>query len=96
VPAYVMCDITVTDPEAYEDYKPLAAGAVKQYGGRYLARGGRRETLEGDWEPQRVVLLEFPDLEAAKRFYASSEYGEARRARHGAASARIIVVEGAC
>ena len=92
--AYVIADITVTDPEAYETYKRLAADSVAQHGGRYIARGGTRETLEGDWEPSRLVLLEFPDLESTRRWYASLEYGEAKEARRNAATARIVAVEG--
>jgi uncharacterized protein (DUF1330 family) len=92
--AFVICDITVTDPEAYETYKQLAAKAVEDHGGRYIARGGMRETLEGGWEPARLVVLEFPTMEQARRWYASAEYEEAKRARRDAASANIVVLQG--
>jgi uncharacterized protein (DUF1330 family) len=94
VAAYVICDITVNDPAAYETYKQLAAQSVEQHGGRYLTRGGKRETLEGQWEPARVVVLEFPDAHAAKRWYESGEYQAAREARRDAAISSIVLVEG--
>jgi uncharacterized protein (DUF1330 family) len=95
VPAYVLVEITVTDPEAYEAYKALAGPAVEQHGGRYLARGGATDLLEGSAEPARVVLIEFPDLAAARRWYDSPEYRAARAARADAAVARMVAVEGA-
>jgi uncharacterized protein (DUF1330 family) len=94
VPAYLVADVEVTDPARYERYKALAQAAIAKYGGRYLVRGGAHETLEGDWTPRRMVILEFPDMAAAKRFYDSPEYGEARAARAGAANGRFVVVEG--
>jgi uncharacterized protein (DUF1330 family) len=96
MPAYVLVEITVTDPEAYETYKALAGPAVAQHGGRYLARGGATELLEGSPEPApRVVVLEFPDLATARRWSESPEYGAARAAREGAAVVRMVAVEGA-
>jgi uncharacterized protein (DUF1330 family) len=92
--AYVLVEMAVTDPEALEAYKPLAAKAVDEYGGRYLARGGPVELLEGVGLPSRVTLIEFPDLAAATTWYASPEYGEARAARAGATTARFVAVEG--
>jgi uncharacterized protein (DUF1330 family) len=92
--AYVLVEMAVTDPEAFEAYRPLAAKACEAYGGRYLARGGRTELREGVGVPSRVTLLEFPDLETATTWYASPEYGEARATRAGAATARFVAVEG--
>ena len=92
--AYVLCEIDVTDPEAYEGYKALAAPAVEAHGGRYIVRGAPAELLEGSAEPQRIVVLEFPDLEAARRWYGSAEYGAAIAARAGAATARFVLVDG--
>jgi uncharacterized protein (DUF1330 family) len=92
--AYVLCDIAVTDPEAYEGYKALAAPAVAAYGGSYVVRGGTAEVLEGDGPLNRVVVLEFPDADAARTWYDSPEYRAARAARAGAATARFVVVEG--
>ena len=94
MPAYVIVETNVTDAEQYERYKEAAPPAIAAYGGRYLARGGEKAVLEGDWDPVRVVILEFPDLEAAKRWYASEEYGEARKLREGAASLNMVAVEG--
>jgi uncharacterized protein (DUF1330 family) len=92
--AYVLVEIAVTDPEAFEAYKPLAEVALEAYGGRYLARGGETALLEGVGLPSRVTLLEFPDLDTATTWYSSPEYGEARAARAGAATARFVAVEG--
>jgi uncharacterized protein (DUF1330 family) len=92
--AYVIVDIDVLDPVQYEDYKRLAAPAVAACGGRYLARGGHAETLEGDWAPKRLVILEFENVERAKAWLASPEYEPARRVRHAAARTNMVVVEG--
>ena len=92
--AYVVVEMHVTDPEAYEAYKALAAPAVEAHGGRYLARGGTTELLEGLEVPERVVVLEFPDLDAARRWYASPEYTTARGARANAATGRLVLVDG--
>ncbi len=92
--AYVIVDIIVTDPEIYPDYMAIAQKAVAQYGGRYLARGGQTDTLEGDWLPKRLVILEFPTIEQAKTWWNSPEYAPAKRLRHTAASSKMIVIEG--
>ena len=80
--AYVIVDIDVTDPVRYEDYKRLAAPTVEQYGGKYIARGGKTETLEGDWAPTRLVILQFDNAEQAKKWHDSAEYAPARALRH--------------
>lgn len=92
--AYVIVDIEVTDPIGYEEYKRLAPAAVKLYGGKYIARGGRTETLEGDWKPNRLVILQFESSEQAKKWLNSDEYREARSMRHRAANSRMVVIEG--
>ncbi len=94
MPAYVVAEISVTDPARYEGYKALAPAAIAAHGGRYLARGGEAVLLEGGPPPARVVLLEFPDVEAARRFHGSAEYAAAIEARRGAATMRSFVVEG--
>jgi uncharacterized protein (DUF1330 family) len=94
MPAYVITEITVTDPEKYKGYMQLSPGAVAKYGGRFVVRGGRSVALEGGWQPQRVVVVEFPSLERAEEFYRSPEYKEAIEARTGAATMRMIAVEG--
>jgi len=92
--AYVIVDIDVFDPAGYEEYKKLASQAVKLYGGRYLARGGQNETLEGEWHAKRLVILEFASLERAKAWLNSPEYEPARALRHKTARTNMVVVEG--
>lgn len=94
MPAYVIVDITIHDPVGYEEYKKLAPPAVAAYGGKYLARGGTVETLEGDWSPKRLVILEFPTVERAKQWLYSDEYRAARELRHKTATTQMVVVEG--
>jgi uncharacterized protein (DUF1330 family) len=92
--AYLIARVNVTNPDAYESYKKLAAKAIEQYGGRYMARGGRTVTLEGDEESARVVIVEFSSVEQAEKFYRSPEYTKAIEARSGAATGQFVVVEG--
>jgi uncharacterized protein (DUF1330 family) len=92
--AYVIVETDITDPERYERYKAASPGAVAAGGGRFLARGGAMDVLEGDWRPPRLVVLEFEDLAAAKRWYESEAYKEARRLREGAARMRMVAVQG--
>ena len=94
MPAYVIVETDVTDPERYEQYKAASPAAIATGGGRFLVRGGELVVLEGDWRPPRLVMLEFDDLEAAKRWYESEAYQEAKKLREGAASFRAIAVEG--
>lgn len=92
--AYVIVDIEVTDPEGYKEYVKLAPEAVKLYGGKYIARGGHNETLEGDWQAKRLVILEFPSVEQAKNWLNSPEYAPARKMRNQYARTNMVVVEG--
>ena len=94
MPAYVIVETDVQDPEQYERYKAASPGAVHAGGGRFVVRGGELAVLEGDWNPARLVVLEFSDLEAAKRWYVSPEYEEAKRLREGAANLRMVAVQG--
>jgi len=94
MPAYVIVETDIRDPEQYELYKQASPGAVAAAGGRFLVRGGELAVLEGDWQPKRLVMIEFDDVEAAKRFYDSPLYEEARRLREGAANFRMVVVDG--
>ena len=91
--AYVVARVTVTDPEAYAEYVKGASQAIRQYGGRPLARGGAFEPLEGEARA-RNVILEFESLEQAKRYYHSPEYQAAKAKREGAAIAEIVAIEG--
>lgn len=95
MPAYVLNDMEITDPALFEEYKKLTPATVAQYGGRFLARGGRTETLEGDWSPKRLVIIEFPSVEQAKAWADSNEYAPAKRLRQMASKSNLIVVEGA-
>jgi uncharacterized protein (DUF1330 family) len=92
--AYIIANIEVTNPAQYEDYKKWSTEAMKAHGAEVCVRGGKIEVLEGDWAPQRIVVLKFPSVEAAKKFNESPEYGKARDSRQGAAIMRMIVVEG--
>lgn len=93
-PAYVICDIDVSDPAGYDRYKQLSAPSVERHGGRYLVRGGDPQPLEGDWQPGRVVVLEFDDAAAARAWYESDDYTAARELRQGAATASFLLVQG--
>jgi uncharacterized protein (DUF1330 family) len=94
MPAYVIVETDIHDPDQYERYKAAAPAAVAGAGGRYVARGGEHAVLEGDWNPKRLVVLEFESLEAAKRWYESESYQEAKKLRDGAASFKMVAVEG--
>lgn len=93
MPAYVIVDIQVTDPMGYEEYKKLAPPSLAVYSGKYVARGGKTETLEGDWSPKRLVILEFESAERAKAWLNSPEYRAARQLRHQTAKTNMVVVE---
>ncbi len=92
--AYIIANVHVTNPTQYEEYKKWSSEAMKVHGAEVCVRGGKVEVLEGDWHPERIVILKFPDVEAAKKFNSSPEYSKARASRQGAAIMRMIVVEG--
>jgi uncharacterized protein (DUF1330 family) len=92
--AYIIANVQVTNPVQYEEYKKWSSQAMKEHGVEVCVRGGKVEVLEGDWQPERVVVLKFESVEAAKKFNGSPTYGKARAARAGAAIMRMIVVEG--
>ena len=92
--AYVIVDIEVLDHENYQEYIRLAPDTVKLYGGRYIARGGQNETLEGEWQAKRLVILEFESLEKAKAWLGSPEYQPARQMRHRTAKTNMVAIEG--
>jgi len=93
--AYVIVDIEVTDLEGYKEYIKAAPATLALYDGRYIARGGANETLEGDWQAKRLVILEFPSAEKAKAWLHSPEYAPARGLRHKYAHTNMVLVEGA-
>jgi len=92
--AYVIVEIDILDPAGYEEYKKLAGATVEKYGGKYIVRGGATEVLEGDWEPKRIVVLEFESMQRAKEWLNCEEYRELRKMRHRTAKTNMIVDEG--
>ena len=92
--AYVIADVEVTDPAAYEEYRTLVPPTIEKYGGKYLARGGATEIKEGAWKPARFVILEFPSMDQAKRWYDSPEYAPALAIRKRASKSKLIFAEG--
>ena len=92
--AYVIASVTVKDPIRYEDYRRLVTPTLEKYGGRFIARGGRIEVLEGDWHPNRLVVIEFPSLDAARAWWHSPEYSEARAIRQATSEGTLLILEG--
>ena len=92
--AYVIVDIDVTDPQGYPEYIQLAPATITAYGGKYLARGGKTEVLEGVWIPKRLVILEFDSIQQARAWLESPEYQPARQLRHRTAVSNMVVIEG--
>ena len=93
MPAYILAHVDVKDPAGYEHYRRLVLDTMLPFGGRFLVRGATPEILEGSWDPKRLVILEFPDREAVRRWYDSPEYTEARAVRERTATSRFIVTE---
>ena len=94
MPAYVIGEVEIHDPDAYKEYAKLVPATIAQYGGKYLARGGAVEGKEGGWNPKRVVVLEFPSMDQARRWYHSPEYGPVLAIRLKHATSKLILVEG--
>jgi len=92
--AYVVVEISIHDPHTYERYKAIAPPSIALYGGKYLVRGGTTTPLEGDWKPERFVILEFPTADDARRWWGSTEYAEAKAMRQSAAYTDMLLVEG--
>jgi uncharacterized protein (DUF1330 family) len=92
--AYVVVQVDIKDPVRYADYRKMVPPSIEKYGGRFLVRGGKTQTLEGTWAPGRFVLVEFPSVEQAKAWWASPEYAEARALRWATAESQMIVAEG--
>ena len=93
--AYLIARVEVTDPVQYEEYKKLTPAAMEAAGGRFIVRGGEHETLEGEEETRRLVVAEFETMGAARAFYDSVLYRQARAARDGAAKMQMVIVPGA-
>jgi uncharacterized protein (DUF1330 family) len=94
VSAYVISDVEIRDQELIKQYRVLAQDSIAQHGGRYLARGGTVEAVEGDWAPKGLIIVEFPDMERARAWYRSPEYAEALKMRRGALDRRLVFVGG--
>jgi uncharacterized protein (DUF1330 family) len=92
--AYIIGEIQVTDAEKYKNYTDLTPSVIAEYGGKFIVRGGESVLLEGEPAPKRIVVIEFKDLETAKQFYTSPQYAVAKDARTGAATFRLIAVQG--
>ena len=94
MPAYVVAEVNVTNPEGYKEYTNVVAATVEKYGGRFLVRGGRAEVLEGEWPERRRVILEFPSVEAARKWWDSPEYEKPKALRKANSEGRLILIEG--
>jgi len=92
---YLIAEIEVHDPALFEEYRKQVPATIARYGGKYLVRGGATDTIEGGWTPARLVVLEFPSLEQARKWYHSAEYKPLLAMRLKAAKFRAILVEGA-
>ena len=92
--AYVIVEITINDAELYEEYKKLTPASIAEFDGRFIVRGGKTVTMEGDWKPQRIVIAEFPSLEKAQEWWHSEGYEKAKKIRHASADTKMIIVEG--
>ena len=91
---YVLVDIEVTDAGPYDDYRRQVPPIVERFGGKYLVRGGGSETIEGDWIPRRLVVIEFPSVDKAKEFYYSEDYRPLRELRLSSTNSKMVLVEG--
>jgi uncharacterized protein (DUF1330 family) len=95
MPAYLIADIEVNDPETYARYRELSTASVQRHGGRFLVRGGEHEVVEGDWQPKRLVIIEFDDIDAARAWWNSDDYRAAAEVRRSASTGTMVLVEGA-
>jgi uncharacterized protein (DUF1330 family) len=93
--AYVIADLTILDPQGFETYRQMVPATISQYGGKYVVRGGPMETLEGEWQPNRLVVIEFASAERAKQWWSSEEYREAKALRQRTAHSNLLIIEGA-
>ncbi|MGE5804691.1 MAG: DUF1330 domain-containing protein [Ignavibacteria bacterium] len=94
MPAYIIVEVKIRNQKEYEEYKKLVPATLKQYGGKFIVRGGKTETLEGNWSPERIVVIEFDNMEKAKTWWGSEEYSKAKKIRYQNAESKMILVEG--
>ena len=92
---YVIADVEVLDAAGFEEYRARVSETIAAYGGRYLVRGGETETKEGDWRPNRLIVLEFPSLARARAWFASPEYAPLIALRQRTARTKLVFAEGA-
>ena len=92
--AYLIVDIAVRDEQTYATYRARVSDQIRQYGGEYLVRGGKLETLEGDWTPKRIVIVRFDSIAAARRWWESEDYAELKAIRQASTETKMIVVQG--
>lgn len=92
--AYVIVDVTLTDPTRYEDYKKLTPPSLEPFQGKFIVRGGSTETMEGDWQPGRIVVVEFPSMQKARDWWSSAGYAPAKALRQATSKTKMILVEG--
>jgi uncharacterized protein (DUF1330 family) len=93
--AYVIAEIDITDPSAYEDYRKQVPAVITKYGGKFIVRGGKIESMEGGWSPKRIVVVEFASMDEALKWYRSSDYAPLIKLRQKASRGKLIIVEGA-
>ncbi len=92
--AFVIVEVTIHDQDLYEEYKKLTPATIAAFDGKFVVRGAKTVSLEGDWNPKRIVVLEFPSVERAKEWWKSPEYSKAKAIRQRAATTKMLVVEG--
>ncbi len=94
MPAYLIADVDVTDPILFEQYRAQVPATIAAYGGKYIVRGGKTEVLEGQWQPKRMIVLEFPNTGRLREWYQSKEYAPLMELRKRAAKTNAILLEG--
>ena len=92
--AYVIAHVDVTDPVEYLEYIRMSPTSIKAYGGKFLARGGETQVLEGDWQPKRLVILEFPSATQARLWWESADYAPAKAKRNATSTSELILIDG--
>jgi len=95
MPAYLIADVEVLDQNAYAEYRRQVLPLIQKHGGRFIVRGGQHEVLEGDWQPARLVIIEFPDMATLRTWYRSPEYAALIELRQSASRGSLVAVEGA-
>ncbi|HXF78628.1 MAG TPA: DUF1330 domain-containing protein [Usitatibacter sp.] len=94
MPAYILAEIEVTNPEGYKAYTAMVPATIEKYGGRFLVRGGNNQPLEGDWPPRRRVIIEFPSFEQARKWFDSPDYEKPRALRKANSNGRLLLLDG--